>query len=56
MDRSFNIEAVNSIASLMSDLADLYSELGGLTAAAEIRKNEHFIKKVVVSFICDLQS
>ena len=33
----------------MTDLADLYRDLGGLTAAQEIRKQGDFTKKVVVS-------
>jgi len=47
MDKDYNIAVIHTIASLMTDLADLYTNLGGLTAAAEINKNENFINKAV---------
>ena len=56
MDKDYNIEAIHTIASMMTDLADLYTRLGGLTAAAEISKNQNFIKKAVVSLIYNFLS
>jgi len=47
MDKDYNLAVIHTIASLMTDLADLYTNLGGLTAAAEINKNENFINKAV---------
>jgi len=47
MDKNYNIAVIHTIVSLMKDLADLYTNLGGLTAAAEIMKNESFVKQAV---------
>ena len=46
---SYNIEIITAIGDMMTDLADLYRDLGGLTAAEEISKQGDFTKKVVVS-------
>ena len=48
-DKEYNIEAITAIGEMMTDLADLYRVLGGLTAADEISKQGDFTKKVVVS-------
>ena len=49
-DRNHNIELINALGVLMNDLADLYTSVGGETAANEIRKQGDFTQKVVVSF------
>jgi hypothetical protein len=48
-DKKYNNEAITAIGEMMTDLADLYRVLGGLTAADEISKQGDFTKKVVVS-------
>jgi flagellar biosynthesis chaperone FliJ len=48
-DKEYNIEVITAIGEMMTDLADLYRLLGGLTAAKQISKQGDFTKKVVVS-------
>ena len=48
-DKHHNIELINALGVLMNDLADLYTSVGGETAANEIRKQGDFTQKVVVS-------
>ena len=48
-DKSYNIEVITAIGNLMTELADLYSSLGGVTAAVDISKQADFTGKVVVS-------
>ena len=50
-DKEYNVEAITSIGEMMTDLADLFAVLGGITDAEEIRKQGDFTKKVVVSKI-----
>ena len=48
-DKEYNIEAITAIGEMMTDLADLFAVLGGITDAEEIRKQGDFTKTVVVS-------
>ena len=48
-DKEYNKEFLTAIGKMMSDLADLYTALGGVTAANGLRKQKDFTKKVVVS-------
>ena len=50
-ERNLNIELINALGVLMNDLADLYTSVGGETAANEIHKQGDFPKKVVVSYL-----
>ena len=49
-EKEYNKGFFTAIAKLISDLADLYTALGGLTAAKDMKKQEQFTKSVVVSF------
>merc|ERR1711892_1491289 len=46
-DKKNNKEFINAVGNMMSDLADLYTDLGGLTVATEVRIQEVFTKKVL---------
>lgn len=46
-DRENNKEFIIAVGNMMSDLADLYTDLGGDIAAEEFRKQEDFAKKLV---------
>jgi len=46
-DKEYNIEVVTAISDVMTDLADLYTDLGGETVADEVRKQGDFTKKIV---------
>jgi hypothetical protein len=48
-DKEYNKDFLTAIGKMMSDLADLYTALGGVTAANGLRKQEDFTKRVVVS-------
>ena len=48
-DRNHKIKLINALGVLMNDLADLYTSVGGETAANEIRKQGDFTLKDVVS-------
>merc|ERR1711892_27004 len=48
-DKEYNIEAITAIGEMMTDLADLFAVLGGITDAEEIRKQGDFTKKVVAN-------
>jgi hypothetical protein len=50
--KSINIEVIKAIGDMMTDLVELWSDLGGLTAAEEISKQGHLTKKFVVSKAC----
>merc|ERR1711892_1114457 len=41
-DKEYNIEAITAIGEMMTDLADLFAVLGGITDAEEIRKQGDF--------------
>ena len=47
-NKDYNKEFFTAIGNMMSDLAVLYTDLGGEIAAEELRKQEDFTKKVVV--------
>jgi len=46
-DTEQNKEFITAIGNMMSDLAELYFDLGGDFAAEEIKKKENFTKKIV---------
>jgi hypothetical protein len=48
-EKEYNTEFIVDVGRMMSDLADLYTALGGFTAANELRKQEDFTRKIVVS-------
>jgi len=48
-DKEYNIEAITAIGDMMTGLADLFSVLGGIRDAEEIRKQGEFTKKVVAN-------
>lgn len=48
-DKEYNIEAITAIGDMMTGLADLFSVLGGIRDAEEIRKQGDFTKKVVAN-------
>ena len=48
-DKEYNVEAITAIGEMMTDLADLFAILGGISDAEEIRKQGDFTNKVVVS-------
>ena len=48
-DKQYTIEVITFMSDMISDLADLYTSLGGHTAAYELSKNGDFTKKIVVS-------
>jgi len=48
-DKEYNIEAITAIGEMMTDLADLFSVLGGISDAEEIRKQGDFTKRVVAN-------
>lgn len=48
-DKEYNKEFLTAIGKMMSDLADLYTALGGVTAANGLRKQEDFTKRVVTN-------
>merc|ERR1711892_1347249 len=48
-DKEYNIEAITAIGEMMTDLADLFAVLGGITDAEEIRKQGDFTKTVVAN-------
>ena len=50
-DKEYNTEFITAIGKMMSDLADLYTDIGGFTAANGLREQEDFTKKVVVSYL-----
>lgn len=45
-DKEHNKEFITAVSKMMSDLADLYTDLGGDIAAQELRKQEAFAKKL----------
>ena len=47
-DKEHNTDFITAVGKMMGDLADLYTDLDGETAAKEVRKQENFTKKVVV--------
>ena len=47
-NNKYNKEFLTAVSNMMSDLADLYADLGGDIAAEEIRKQEDFTKKMMV--------
>jgi hypothetical protein len=47
-DKEHNTDFITAVGKMMGDLADLYTDLDGETAANEVRKQEDFTKKVVV--------
>jgi len=47
MDKDYNTAVIETIVTLMADLADLYTNLGGLDAAAQIIQNGSFIKQAI---------
>ena len=49
-DKEYNTEFITAIGKMMSDLADLYIDLGGFVAANGLREQEDFTNKVVVSY------
>ena len=53
-----NKEFLTAVSNMMSDLADLFADLGGDIAAEEIRKQENFTKKMIyvvyVDFAIDI--
>ena len=49
-DLDYNKEFITAVGNMMSDLADLYADLGGLTTAKELRAHKDFTQKVVVGF------
>ena len=49
-DKEYNTEFITAIGKMMSDLADLYTDLGGFVAANGLREQEDFTNKVVVSY------
>ena len=48
--KEYNKDFFTAIAKMISDLADLYTTLGGLTSAKDIKNQEQFTISVVVSF------
>merc|ERR1711892_1188891 len=48
-DKAYNKEFIGSVGNMMNDLADLYTGLGGVTAASELARQETFTKKVVAN-------
>merc|ERR1712123_367687 len=53
-DKAYNKEFIGSVGNMMNDLADLYTGLGGVTAASELARQEIFTKKVVADTLEDL--
>ena len=49
-EKEYNKGFFTAIAKMISDLADFYTALGGLTAAKDIKNQEEFSISVVVSF------
>ena len=47
-DKEHNTDFITAVGKMMGDLAELYTDLDGETAANEVRKQENFTKKVVV--------
>ena len=54
-DKEYNTEFITAIGKMMSDLADLYTDLGGFVAANGLREQEDFTNKAVVSYFIFLQ-
>merc|ERR1711892_750888 len=48
-DKEYNVEAIIAIGEMMTDLADLFAILGGISDAEEIRKQGDFTNKVVAN-------
>jgi len=48
-DKEHNTDFITAVSKMMGDLADLYTDLDGDTAANEIRKQENFTKKAVAT-------
>merc|ERR1711892_569863 len=48
-DKEYNIEAITSIGEMMTNLADLFAVLGGITDAEEIRKQGDFTTTIVAN-------
>ena len=48
-DKETNLEVITMFGDLMDDLALLYTAVGGVTAAAEIKQQANFTRSVVVS-------
>ena len=46
----YNKEFITAVGNMMSDLAELYADLGALTTAKELKTYKDFTKKVVVGF------
>jgi len=46
-NKEYNTEFLTAVGTMMGDLAEFYSALGGLTAASELQNHEVFTKKVV---------
>ena len=49
IDKEYNNEAIAAIGEMMTSLAGLFGELGGVKDAEQIRKQGDFTKRVVVS-------
>jgi len=49
-DKQYTIEVITSIGDMIGDLADLYTSLGGHTAAYELSKHGDFTEKIVANF------
>ena len=49
MNYEYNTEFITAVGRMIGDLVDLYTDLGGFSAANDLRKQEDFTRNIVVS-------